>query len=123
MELKKGKRGRPVSLDITGDRRKVVKNIRFSKKEWDAVQQKMKECEMADFSEYARLACLQVDPVIFDIETFSSLFDLKRDLKIFLSKIDAVEFSKEELDNAKECFSALNNFLEKIFAPFFIKIR
>ena len=70
MELKKGKRGRPVSVDITGDRRKVVKNIRFSKKEWDAVQQKMKECEMADFSEYARLACLQVDPVIFDIETF-----------------------------------------------------
>ena len=78
---------------------------------------------MADFSEYARLACLQVDPVIFDIETFSSLFDLKRDLKNFLSKIDAVEFSKEELDNVKKCFSRLNNFLEKIFAPFFIKIR
>ena len=123
MELKKGKRGRPVSVDITGDRRKVVKNIRFSKKEWDAVQQKMKECEMADFSEYARLACLQVDPVIFDIETFSSLFDLKRDLKNFLSKIDDVEFSKEELDNVKKCFSAITNFLERIFNPFSIKIK
>ena len=78
---------------------------------------------MAEFSEYARLACLQVDPVIFDIETFSSLFDLKRDLKNFLSKIDAVEFSKEELDNVKKCFSAITNFLERIFNPFSIKIK
>ena len=123
MELKKGKRGRPVSVDITGDRRKVVKNIRFSKKEWEIIVKKMEECEMRDFSEYARLACLQVDPIIFDIETFSSLFDINRDLKNFLSKIDAVEFSKEELDNVKKCFSAITNFLEKIFAPFFIKIR
>ena len=123
MELKKGKRGRPVSLDITGDRRKIVKNIRFSQKEWEIIVKKMEECEMRDFSEYARLACLQVDPIIFDIETFSSLFDINRDLKNFLSKIDAVEFSKEELDNVKKCFSAITNFLEKIFAPFFIKIR
>ena len=123
MELEKGKRGRPVSLDITGDRRKVVKNIRFSQKEWEIIVKKMEECEMRDFSEYARLACLQVDPVIFDVETFSSLFDLKRDLKNFLSKIDAVEFSKEELDNVKKCFSAITNFLERIFNPFSIKIK
>ena len=110
-------------LDVAGDRRDIVKNIRFSKNEWEIIIKKMEECEIRDFSEYGRLACLQVDPVIFDIETFSSLFDLKRDLKNFLSKIDAVEFSKEELDNVKKCFSALNNFLEKIFAPFFIKIR
>ena len=123
MEDKKTKRGRPLTLDVAGKRRDIVKNIRFSKNEWDAVQQKMKECEMAEFSEYARLACLQVDPVIFDIETFSSLFDLKRDLKNFLSKIDAVEFSKEELDNVKKCFSAITNFLERIFNPFSIKIK
>ena len=123
MELEKGKRGRPVSLDITGDRRKVVKNIRFSHKEWESIIEKMEECEIRDFSEYARLACLQVDPVIFDVETFSSLFDLKRDLKNFLSKIDAVEFSKEELDNVKKCFSAITNFLERIFNPFSIKIK
>ena len=123
MELEKGKRGRPVSVDITGDRRKVVKNIRFSQKEWEIIVKKMEECEMRDFSEYARLACLQVDPVIFDVETFSSLFDLKRDLKNFLSKIDAVEFSKEELDNVKKCFSAITNFLERIFNPFSIKIK
>ena len=123
MELKKRKRGRPVSVDIAGDRREVVKNIRFSQKEWGVIVQKMKECEMHDFSQYARLACLQVDPVIFDIETFSSLFDIKRDLKNFLSKIDAVEFSKEELDNVKKCFSAITNFLERIFNPFSIKIK
>ena len=123
MELEKGKRGRPVSLDITGDRRKVVKNIRFSQKEWEIIVKKMEECEMRDFSEYARVACMQVDPVIFDVETFSSLFDLKRDLKNFLSKIDAVEFSKEELDNVKKCFSAITNFLERIFNPFSIKIK
>ena len=123
MEDKKTKRGRPLMLDVAGDRRDIVKNIRFSKNEWDVVVKKMHECEMRDFSEYARLACMQVDPIIFDVETFSSLFDINRDLKNFLSKIDAVEFSKEELDNVKKCFSRLNNFLEKIFAPFFIKIR
>ena len=117
------KRGRPVMLDVAGDRRDIVKNIRFSKNEWDVVVKKMHECEIREFSEYARLACLQVDPVIFDIETFSSLFDLKRDLKNFLSKIDAVEFSKEELDNVKKCFSAITNFLERIFNPFSIKIK
>ena len=78
---------------------------------------------MADFSEYARLACLQVDPVIFDIETFSSLFDLKRDLKNFLAKVDRFDLDGKDLDNVKKCFSAITNFLEKIFAPFFIKIR
>ena len=116
MELKKGKRGRPVSVDITGDRRKVVKNIRFSKKEWEVVHQKMMECEIS-FSEYARLACLQLDPIIFDIETFSSLIEIKRDLKDFLLKIGEGELSGKDWDNAKECFSALNNFLERIFSP------
>ena len=43
MELEKGKRGRPVSLDITGDRREVVKNIRFSKYEWEIIIKKMEE--------------------------------------------------------------------------------
>ena len=117
MELKKRKRGRPVSLDITGDRREVVKNIRFSKYEWEIIIKKMEECEIRDFSEYARLACLQVDPVIFDIETFSSLIEIKRDLKDFLLKIGEGELSGKDRDNAKECFSALNNFLERIFSP------
>ena len=123
MELKKGKKGRPVSVDITGDRREVVKNIRFSKNEWDVVVKKMHECEMRDFSEYARLACLQVDPVVFDSESFSSLFDLKRDLKNFLAKVDRFDLDGKDLDNVKKCFSALNNFLERIFSPFSIKIR
>ena len=122
MELKKRKRGRPVSLDITGDRREVVKNIRFSKNEWDVVVKKMHECEMRDFSEYARLACLQVDPVVFDSESFSSLFDLKRDLKIFLAKVDRVDLEEKDVENIKKCFSALSGFLEKIFSPFSIKI-
>ena len=111
-------------LDVAGDRRDIVKNIRFSKKEWEVVHQKMMECEMHDFSEYARLACLQLDPVIFDVESFASLLYIKRDLKDFLAKIGEGEIlSSEDRDNVKKCFSALNNFLEKIFAPFFIKIR
>lgn len=122
MELKKGKRGRPVSLDITGDRRKVVKNIRFSQKEWEIIVKKMEECEMRDFSEYARLACLQVDPVIFDVESFASLLNIRKDLKDFLAKIGEGELSGKDLDNVKKCFSALNNFLERIFSPFSIKI-
>lgn len=114
---KKTKRGRPLMLDVAGCRRDVVKNIRFSHKEWESIIEKMEECEIRDFSEYARLACLQVDPVIFDIETFSSLIEIKRDLKDFLLKIGEGELSGKDWDNAKECFSALNNFLERIFSP------
>ena len=117
MELKKRKRGRPVSVDIAGDRREVVKNIRFSQKQWGIIVQKMKECEMRDFSEYGRLACLQIDPVIFDIETFSSLIEIKRDLKDFLLKIGEGELSGKDFDDAKKCFSHLNNFFERIFSP------
>ena len=117
MEHKKAKRGRPLTLDVAGKRRDIVKNIRFSKNEWDIVLKKMHECEIREFSEYARLACLQLDPIIFDIETFSSLIEIKRDLKDFLLKIGEGELSGKDRDNAKECFSALNNFLERIFSP------
>ena len=122
MEDKKTKRGRPLMLDVAGDRRDIVKNIRLSKNEWDVVVKKMHECEIREFSEYARLACLQIDPVVFDVESFSSLFDLKRDLKNFLAKVDRVDLDGKDLDNVKKCFSALNNFLERIFSPFSIKI-
>lgn len=109
-------------LDVAGCRRDVVKNIRFSHKEWESIIEKMEECEIRDFSEYARLACLQVDPVVFDSESFSSLFDLKRDLKDFLSKVDRVDLEEKDVENIKKCFSALSGFLERIFKPFSIKI-
>ena len=117
MEKVKKRRGRPIAVDIAGDRRIIAKNIRFSQKEWDVVNQKMMECEIPEFSEYARLACLQIDPVIFDTESFTSLLYIKRDLKDFLLKIGEGELSGKDWDNAKECFSALNNFLERIFSP------
>ena len=116
------KKGRPVMFDVAGCRRDIVKNIRLSKNEWDVVVKKMHECEIREFSEYARLACLQIDPVVFDVESFSSLFELKRDLKNFLAKVDRVDLDGKDLDNVKKCFSALNNFLERIFSPFSIKI-
>ena len=126
MEDNKTKRGRPLMLDVAGCRRDVVKNIRFSHKEWESIIEKMEECEIRDFSEYARLACLQVDPVVFDSESFSSLFDLKRDLKIFLAKVDRVDLEGlegKDVENIKKCFSALSGFLERIFNPFSIKIK
>ena len=119
---KKTKRGRPLMLDVAGCRRDVVKNIRFSHKEWESIIEKMEECEIRDFSEYGRLACLQVDPIILDIETFSSLIEIKRDLKDSLSKVDRVDLEGKDVENIKKCFSALNNFLERIFSPFSIKI-
>ena len=122
MEDKKTKRGRPLMLDVAGKRRDIVKNIRFSKNEWDIVLKKMHECEIREFSEYARLACLQIDPVIFDIESFTSLLYIKRDLKDFLSKVDRVDLEGKDVENIKKCFSTLNIFLERIFSPFSIKI-
>ena len=109
-------------LDVAGDRRSIAKNIRFSQKEWESIIEKMEECEIRDFSEYARLACLQVDPVVFDSESFSSLFDLKKDLKIFLAKVDRIDLEEKDVENIKKCFSALRCFLERIFNPFSIKI-
>lgn len=122
MEKVKKRRGRPIAVDIAGARRNIVKNIRFSQKEWDVVHQKMMECEISEFSEYARLACLQLDPVIFDTESFTSLLYIKRDLKDFLAKVDRVDLDGKDLDNVKKCFSTLSVFLEKIFKPFSIKI-
>ena len=122
MEDKKTKRGRPLMLDVAGDRRDIVKNIRFSKNEWEIIVKKMEECEIRDFSEYARLACMQVDPVIFDTESFTSLLYIKRDLKDFLSKVDRVDLDEKDVENIKKCFSALSGFLERIFKPFSIKI-
>ena len=122
MEKVKKRRGRPIAVDIAGDRRSVAKNIRFSQKEWDVVNQKMMECEISEFSEYARLACLQIDPVIFDTESFTSLLYIKRDLKNFLAKVDRVDLEEKDVENIKKCFSALRCFLERIFNPFSIKI-
>ena len=123
MEKVKKRRGRPIAVDIAGDRRNIVKNIRFSQKEWDVVHQKMMECEISEFSEYARLACLQLDPVIFDTESFTSLLYINRDLKDFLAKVDRVDLDLKDLDNVKKCFSTLSVFLERIFKPFSIKIK
>ena len=123
MEKVKKRRGRPIAEDIAGDRRNIVKNIRFSQKEWDVVHQKMMECEISEFSEYARLACLQLDPVIFDTESFTSLLYINRDLKDFLAKVDRVDLDLKDLDNVKKCFSTLSVFLERIFKPFSIKIK
>ena len=114
---KKTKRGRPLMLDVAGCRRDVVKNIRFSHKEWESIIEKMEECEIRDFSEYARLACLQVDPVVFDSESFASLLKIRKDLKDFISKIGEGELSGKDFDDAKKCFSHLNNFFERIFSP------
>ena len=114
---KKTKRGRPLMLDVAGCRRDVVKNIRFSHKEWESIIEKMEECEIRDFSEYARLACLQVDPVVFDSESFASLLNIRKDLKDFISKIGEGELSGKDFDDAKKCFSLLNNFFERIFSP------
>ena len=123
MEKVKKRRGRPIAVDIAGDRRIIAKNIRFSQKEWDVVNQKMMECEMAEFSEYARLACLQLDPIIFDVESFTSLLYIMRDLNDFLSKVDRVDLEEKDVENIKKCFSALSGFLERIFNPFSIKIK
>ena len=83
-------------LDVAGCRRSIVKNIRFSQKEWESIIEKMEECEIRDFSEYARLACLQVDPVVFDSESFASLLNIRKDLKDFISKIGEGELSGKD---------------------------
>lgn len=87
MEKVKKRRGRPLTLDIAGDRRDIIKNIRFSSGEWEVVMRLMAESEIDEFSEYARLACLQVDPMVIDFESFALLFEIKRDMVAIRSKL------------------------------------
>lgn len=54
-------RGRAPSCDLKGERRGVLKNLRFSEAEWKLVQEKMAEAKIQEFSEYARLACLYLE--------------------------------------------------------------
>lgn len=76
-------RGRVPSCDLKGERRVVLKNLRFSKTEWAFVQEKMAEAKIAEFSEYARLACLQVAPVILDSKSLNLLAEIQKDLADF----------------------------------------
>lgn len=57
-------RERVPSYDLKGERRVVLKNLRFSEAEWKLVQEKMAEAKIQEFSEYARLACLYLE--VFD---------------------------------------------------------
>ena len=71
-------RGRKPTFDLSGQRRTILKNLRFSEKEWDLVQIKMAESKIDEFSEYARLACLQVSPIALDSEGL----DLKNKMQV-----------------------------------------
>lgn len=74
------KRGRAPSLDLAGQRRAILKNLRFSEAEWKLVQQKMGEAKIAEFSEYARLACLQVSPIVLDAEGLGLLDEIRQNI-------------------------------------------
>lgn len=79
----KKRKGRSPSLDIAGKRREILKNLRFSEKEWELVKKRMAESKIAEFSEYARLACLQVSPIILDAEGLHLLAEIQQNLEDF----------------------------------------
>lgn len=73
-------RGREPSCDLKGERRVVLKNLRFSKTEWAFVEEKMREAKISEFSEYARLACLQVSPIVLDSEGLHLLDEIRQNI-------------------------------------------
>ena len=79
----KKRKGRAPSCDIKGERRVVLKNLRFSKTEWEFVAEKMNEAKISEFSEYARIACLQVSPIVLDSEGLGLLTEIQKDLADF----------------------------------------
>lgn len=87
----KKRKGRSASLDIAGKRRAILKNLRFSEAEWKFVQEKMDEAKIAEFSEYARLACLQVSPVILDSQSLNLLAEIQKDLVDFKKMMQLLE--------------------------------
>ena len=76
----KKRKGRLPSLDLKGDKREILKNLRFSENEWDLVQEKMGEAKISEFSEYARLACLQVSPIVLDAEGLHLLDEIRQNI-------------------------------------------
>lgn len=80
--------GRAPSLDLAGERRAILKNLRFSKTEWAFVEEKMREAKISEFSEYARLACLQVSPIVLVDEGFNLLAEIRQNIVEVLDKLD-----------------------------------
>ena len=84
-------RGRVPSCDLKGERRVILKNLRFSKAEWAFVEEKMREAKISEFSEYARLACLQVSPIILDSEGLHLLAEIQQNMSNFKKMMQLLE--------------------------------
>lgn len=84
-------RGRVPSCDLKGERREILKNLRFSKTEWELVKKRMAESKIAEFSEYARLACLQVSPIVLDTEGLHLLTEIQQNMANFKNIMQLLE--------------------------------
>ena len=84
-------RGRVPSYDLKGEKRVILKNLRFSQNEWKLVHKKMAEAEICEFSEYARLACLQVSPILLDSEGLHLLAEIQQNMANFNTMMQLLE--------------------------------
>lgn len=78
-------------LNLKGERRVILKNLRFSEAEWKLVQEKMAEAKIAEFSEFARIACLQVSPIVLDSESLNLFTEIQKDMADFKKKMQLLE--------------------------------
>lgn len=92
----KKRRGRPKKSESTEPSkatRNVSKLIRFTEEEYAAVLDFMIENSISNFSEYARLACLQLRPFIISTEDFTELRKSRRDIVNYINVVYSRELS------------------------------
>lgn len=92
----KKRRGRPKkseSMEPSKATRDVPKLIRFTEEEYAKVLDFMIENHISNFSEYGRLACLQLRPIIIMTEDFTELRKARRDIVNYINIVSSRELS------------------------------
>lgn len=83
----------------------VSKHVRFTEKQWKTMEKIMVKNQAINFSEYARISCFKLRPVIIDTDDFTELRKARRDIINYINATSEKNLTEEQ---RKELFSNMN---------------
>lgn len=98
------KTGRPEKKE---DKRKITKLIRYSQKEWDAVQAKVAESGLT-YSEYMRRVSIKGDIVILSSETDELLNEIRTNLARIGANINMIARNSANILSGNDMYNYLS---------------